>query len=55
MPLQRMLAGAGGGIPDLDSAVTAPRGHGQRLLVEDYRLQPTPANLTRLAKKLVVT
>jgi hypothetical protein len=55
MPLQRMLAGAGGGIPDLNSAVTAPGGHGRRLLVEDYGYDPTPANLTRLTKILVLT
>ena len=41
MPLQRMLAGAGGGIPDLNSAVTAPRGDGRRLLVEDYGIDRT--------------
>ena len=41
MPLQRMLAGAGGGIPDLNSAVTAPGGHGRRLLVQDCGLRPT--------------
>ena len=54
MPLQRMLA-AGRGIAELNSAVTAPGGDGRRLLVQDYGLHPTPANLTRLTKKIVLT
>ncbi len=41
MPLQRMLAGAGRCIPDLNSAVIAPRGDGRRLLVVDYSIDST--------------
>ena len=50
-----MLAGAGGGIPDLNSAVTAPRGDGRRLLVEDYGIDLTTAKLRRLTKTLSLT
>ena len=52
MPLQRMLAGAGGGIPDLNCAVTAPGGDGRRILVEGYGIDRTPSKLRRLKKKI---
>ena len=52
MPFQRLLAGACRGIPDPNSAVTAPGGDSRRLLVEDHGNDLTPAKLRRLTKKI---